>query len=187
MVFSAEEIPDGDTRFKCAPPIRSQQNNEQLWEALRDGTLDFIASDHSPAPPELKQIASGNFKLAWGGIAGLQFSLPVIWSEAIKRGFSELDLHRWLSLNPSEFAGLSARKGKIQVGFDADLVVWNPDAEFEIETSHIFHRHKITPYAGRKVKGRTECTLLAGRVVFQSGKCTSKNDGELLLSVNKKS
>ncbi|MBI4534817.1 MAG: allantoinase AllB, partial [Ignavibacteriae bacterium] len=86
LVFSSECIRDGDTRFKCAPPIRENENRKLLWAGLRDSVIDFIVSDHSPCPPELKEIEAGDFQRAWGGISSLQFGLPAVWTEAREQG-----------------------------------------------------------------------------------------------------
>jgi len=168
LVFCAEEIPDGATEYKCAPPIREQANNELLWEALKDGTLDFVASDHSPAPPEMKEQASGNFMKAWGGIAGLQFVLPAFWTGAKERGFSLEDVARLLCEHPADFLGLK-QKGCIAPGCDADLVVWDPEASFVVKKEHVQHRHKITPYVGRTLFGLVERTVVGGRMAFGRG------------------
>ncbi len=162
LVFCAEEIPDGATEFKCAPPIRDRANNELLWEALKDGTLDFVASDHSPAPPDIKEQESGDFMKAWGGIAGLQFLLPAFWTGAKERGFSLEDVARLLCEHPAQFLGLK-QKGRIAPGCDADLVIWDPEASFVVKEEDIQHRHKLTPYARRTLFGRVERTVVAGQ------------------------
>ena len=182
LFFNAEDIADGDTRFKCAPPIREKENNDLLWEALHDGTIDFIATDHSPAPAELKEIESGNFKKAWGGIAGLQFALPVAWTAARSRGFKTEQVAKWLSVNPSKFLQLDSSKGKIQKGYDADLIAWNPDRKFKVEAKNIYHRHKITPYEGRELYGVVEQTFVNGIKVVDQGKLLNLNAGKRLLS-----
>jgi allantoinase len=169
LTFCAEEIPDGDTRFKCAPPIRDRENRERLWEALRAGWIDTIGSDHSPAPPELKHVATGDFSAAWGGIASLQLVLPAVWTEARKRGFTTADLALWLCRNPSWLVGLEERKGTIAPGSDADLVVFDPDSSFTVDPARLFFRHKLTPYEGRLLYGRVEQTYLRGRKVFEGG------------------
>jgi len=166
LVLEAETIPDGDTRFKCAPPIRGRENRERLWQGLADGTIDFIATDHSPCPPGLKQFATGDFSKAWGGIASVQFLLPVVWTEAQKRGFGPGDLERWLCTRPARFAGLGSIKGRLQPGYRADLVAWNPDASFSITHETIVYRHKITPYGERSWQGAVEKTWLGGQRVW---------------------
>ncbi|MGB5051703.1 MAG: allantoinase AllB [Caldilineaceae bacterium] len=168
LVFCAEEIPDGATEYKCAPPIRKRANNELLWEALKDGTLDFMATDHSPAPPDLKEQQSGDFMKAWGGIAGLQFLLPAFWTGAKERSFSLEDVARLLSEHPADFLGLK-KKGRIAPGCDADLVIWDPEASFVVKKEDVQHRHKLTPYVGRKLNGVVERTVVGGRTVFGSG------------------
>ncbi len=184
LFFDAEHIPDGKTSFKCAPPIREKENNEKLWKALKDGTLDFVVTDHSPAPPILKEIESGNFKKAWGGIAGLQFSLPVMWTEMRQRGFSLANISNLMSTQVADFIQLKTTKGKIEKGFDADLVVWNPNKKFKVTTEMIQHRHKITPYVGLELYGTVEQTFVNGVKVFNHGKFLHLNQGKILKTVH---
>ena len=180
LTFAAEEVPDGATEFKCCPPIRERENREQLWGALGDGTLDMIVSDHSPCPPELKLKASGDFLQAWGGISSLQLRLPIVWTEARRRGFSVHDVTRWLSSAPAKLVGLEARKGAIESGLDADLVIWNPSSQFKVEGGLLHHRHKITPYEGMTLSGVVEKTFLRGRKIFD-GDHVGRPHGMLLL------
>ena len=180
LYFHAETIPDAQTVYKCAPPIREQANNNRLWQGLKNGTLDFIGSDHSPAPPELKATASGNLATAWGGISGLQFTLPVVWTRAQARGFDVTDLARWLCSGPADFLGLS-QKGRIEAGKDADLTVWQPDTVFKVEEKDIQHRHKITPYLGENLRGRVLQTYVGGELVFGEGKILKAGQGRVLL------
>ncbi|MBL0128650.1 MAG: allantoinase AllB [Flavobacteriales bacterium] len=168
LVFCAEEIPDGATEFKCAPPIRERANNELLWEALKDGTLDLVATDHSPAPPDIKEQASGDFMKAWGGIAGLQFLLPAFWTGAKERGFSLEDVARLLCGHPADFLGLKT-KGRIAPGCDADLVIWDPEAKVVVKEEDVQHRHKLTPYVGRRLNGVVERTVVKGHMAFDDG------------------
>ncbi|MBK6411203.1 MAG: allantoinase AllB [Flavobacteriales bacterium] len=161
LVFCAEDIPDGATEYKCAPPIRERANNELLWEALKDGTLDFVATDHSPAPPDIKEQQSGDFMKAWGGIAGLQFLLSAFWTGAKERGFALEDVARLLCEHPADFLGLK-KKGRIAPGCDADLVIWDPEASFVVKKENVQHRHKLTPYVGRKLNGVVERTVVGG-------------------------
>ena len=166
LTFVAEEIPDGATVFKCAPPIREIEHREALWEALGDGTLQMIVSDHSPAPADLKEAKSGNFLKAWGGISSLQVRLAATWDAASQRGFGFVDISRWLSEAPAHLSGLDDRKGGIRIGADADFVVWDPDGLTEVVGSELEHRHHLTPYEGMALRGRVLATLLRGAVVF---------------------
>lgn len=168
LVFCAEEIPDGATEFKCAPPIRERVNNELLWEALKDGTLDFVATDHSPAPPDIKEQESGDFMKAWGGIAGLQFLLPAFWTGAKERSFSLEDVARLLCSSPADFLGLK-QKGRIATDCDADLVIWDPEGSLMVEQKVIQHKHKLTPYACLVLFGIVERTILGGDEVYDEG------------------
>lgn len=180
LTIAAEEIPDGATQFKCAPPIREAANQERLWEALQDGTIDFVATDHSPAPPQMKCTDTGDYMRAWGGIASLQLSLSLIWTSAHKRGFGLGDVARWLCREPARFAGLS-RKGEIAVGRDADLVVWNPEQSFQVQSEKMFFRHKLTPYSGRTLFGVVQSTFLRGEEIYSSGDFPSGRRGCVLL------
>lgn len=180
LYFTAVEIPDGDTRFKCAPPIRERENKEKLWDALKNGVLDFIVSDHSPSPPSMKFLDTGDFQRAWGGIASLQFGLSIVWTEARKRGFKVSDLARWMSHNPAKFVGLENHKGAIAPGHDADFVVWNPNQSFIVQPSTTFHRHKITPYEGKELFGAVVATFLRGDKVFDGGEIIGKPAGTVL-------
>lgn len=182
LYFQAEDIPDGATAFKCAPPIRESKNNEQLWKALQSDTIDFVVTDHSPAPPNLKELDSGDFQKAWGGIAGLQFSLPVMWTKARMHGGSVLQISDWMSKKVATFLKMDHRKGKIAKGYDADLVVWNPEASFKVATADIFHRHKVTPYLGEELFGKVETTFVNGIKVFHQGKFEHLDAGQVILS-----
>lgn len=169
LTFSAEEIPDGATVFKCAPPIREAANRERLWDALADATIDVVASDHSPCPPMLKCSDSGDFFRAWGGISSLELLLPATWTAARKRGFGIEQLVRWLAEVPAELAGLGKRKGRIAPGYDADLVIFEPEASWTVDPARLHQRHKLTPYAGLTLRGRVRQTFLRGVCVFDRG------------------
>jgi len=157
--FDAESVPHGHTEYKCAPPIRERENRERLWEGLRAGTIRCVVSDHSPCTPELKR---GTFDSAWGGIASLQFVLPIVWSGARARGFSLQDITRWCCEAPAQLAGLS-RKGSIEAGHDADFVVWSPEESFVVSEELVQHRHKVTPYLGAQLHGVVKETWVLGR------------------------
>ncbi|MBD2721743.1 allantoinase AllB [Hymenobacter armeniacus] len=180
LYFNAEDIRDGQTQFKCAPPIREKANNDQLWAALQRGVIDFVATDHSPAPPDLKQMDSGDFTTAWGGIASLQFALPVLWTAARQRGASLNDLAKWLSENPAKLAGQHQHKGKIAVGFDADLLVLDPEKTFEVTADLIRHKHKVSPYICQELAGVVELTFLGGEQVYQRPNALRLNHGNFL-------
>ncbi|MCZ6738422.1 MAG: allantoinase AllB [Actinobacteria bacterium] len=172
LTFSSSEIPDGATQFKCSPPIREASHREALWEGLRKGTLAMVVSDHSPAPADLKELDSGSFESAWGGIASLQIRLPVTWSGATERGFDPADLAEWLSAAPARLAGLDDRKGSIDVGKDADFVVWDPDGETDVRGIDLQHRHPITPYEGMRLRGRVLATILHGETICEDAAVT---------------
>ena len=182
--FVAEEIPAGATEFKCCPPIREESNREKLWAGLADGTIGLIVSDHSPCPGEMKLRESGDFIKAWGGIASLQLRLPVIWTEARRRGFSLLDVTKWLCANPAKQVSLESCKGAIAIGHDADLVIWNPDAQFTVSATSLQHRHKISPYNGEPLNGVVQKTFLRGQKIYDVGHFTESPSGHMLLEEN---
>ena len=166
LSFAAEQIPDGATSFKCAPPIRSRANREQLWNALASGTIDLVVTDHSPAPPATKCLESGDFLRAWGGISSLQLGLAAVWTAARERGHAITDVVEWMCAAPARLAGLAGRKGTLAAGCDADLVIWDPDAGWEVDGASLYHRHALTPYAGRRLYGAVVQTWLRGTCVF---------------------
>jgi allantoinase len=161
LALAAEEVPDGATYFKCCPPIRERANRDTLWKGLAAGVIDEIVSDHSPCTPELKLPGTGDFAGAWGGIASLQLGLPVVWTQAHAHGYGLADLARWMAQRPAEIAGLP-RKGRIAVGYDADLVAFAPEETFTVDPARLHHRHPVTPYAGRRVRGVVHTTWLRG-------------------------
>jgi allantoinase len=161
LALAAEDVPDGATAFKCCPPIRGRANADQLWNALAEGIIDCVVSDHSPCPPELKDVAGGDFSAAWGGISSLQLTLPVVWTAARARGYALADVTRWMSARTAAIAGLAA-KGAIAPGRDADLVVLAPDESFTVDPARLQHRHPVTPYAGRRLDGVVRRTWLRG-------------------------
>ncbi len=163
--FEAEQVRPGSYEFKCAPPIRDHANRERLWQGLRDGIIKFVVSDHSPCTPELKR---GHFHSAWGGIASLQFVLPIVWTEARVRGFTLQDVARWTSEATAGLARLK-NKGAIEAGRDADLAIFDPDARMVVDESIIEHRHKVTPYAGETLRGVVKATWLRGEKIYDGG------------------
>jgi allantoinase len=162
LALSAEEIPDGATQFKCCPPVREAANRELLWRGLADGTIDCVVSDHSPCTPELKRLDVGDFGLAWGGISSLEIGLPVVWSEARRRGFGLPDVVRWMAEGPARLVGLQ-RKGQIAPGCDADLCVFAPDEAFVVDPTRLHHKNPLTPYDGRPLRGVVRGTWLRGQ------------------------
>ena len=176
--FAAEQIPDGATQFKCAPPIRCAANRELLWRALRDGHVDFVATDHSPCLPEMKTRGGGSFREAWGGIASLQLALPIMWNEARQRGIGIEQVARWMGEEPARLAGLGHRKGAIRAGYDADLVVFDPTTARRVEAAKLQHRHPITPYDGEMLDGVVEMTFLRGQKIYDRGQFASEPRGE---------
>ena len=179
--FAAEDVPDGATEFKCAPPIREAANREDLWTALGAGWIDLVATDHSPAPPEMKLRATGDFVRAWGGIASIQLGLSAVWRDARERGYTPGHLAHWMAAAPARLAGLDRRKGTIAPGMDADLVVLDADAEYLVEPGRLFHRHKLTPYVGSVLPGVVEQTWLRGMKVYERGEITGPPRGHVLL------
>lgn len=180
LTFAAAEIPDGATEFKCAPPIRDAATRDALWDALDAGEIDMIVSDHSPCSPELKGTRSGDFLEAWGGIASLQLGLPAVWTEAARRGISIERISEWMSSAPATLAGLGTRKGRLAAGYDADIVIWNPEAPVVVDDLVLYHRHPLTPYRSRTLKGRVSATFVGGVEVYRDGRICDAMSGRLL-------
>ena len=167
--FASETIGDGATLCKCAPPIRNRANRESLWQGLRDGVIDLVATDHSPCPPAMKQLDGGNFRTAWGGIASLPVALPVMWAGASARGFTLPDIARWMAEGPARLAGCDARKGRIAAGYDADFCIFEPDTEFLVTKEQLHQRHPLSPYVGEKLRGVVKATYVRAKPVFVDG------------------
>jgi allantoinase len=183
LTFAAEDIPDGATEFKCAPPIRGSEHRRRLWAAVASGEIGMIVSDHSPAPPDLKCRDSGDFLRAWGGVASVQLGLPVVWSGARERDIPLEEVAERMGEMPARLAGLSGTKGAIVAGADADLVLWDPEQEFVVEPAMLRHRHPLTPYLGRRLAGVVEATYLRGQLVYSRNHPDPPASGHLLSSV----
>jgi allantoinase len=164
LALTAEQIPDGATAYKCCPPIREGSNRELLWQGLLDGTIDTIASDHSPSTLDLKDLEHGDFGVAWGGVSSLQLGLSVVWTEARRRGIPLTRVVEWMSMRPAALAQL-ARKGRVAIGWDADLAIFASDESFVVDATKLMHKNPITPYAGRTLDGVVRTTYLRGQAV----------------------
>lgn len=179
LTLAAEEIPDGRPEAKCCPPVREAAHRDALWAALTDGVVDAVVSDHSPCPPDLKRLDTGDLGGAWGGIASLQLGLPLVWTAARARDLPLPRVVRWMSTAPAAIAGLET-KGAIEVGRDADLVAFAPDEEFEVHPSRLHHRHPVSPYTGRRLAGVVHDVWLRGRRVVSGGRVAPGPGGRLL-------
>ena len=175
--LTSETIKDGATVCKCAPPIRSRDNCERLWQGLRDGVIDMVVTDHSPCPPGMKKLDEGNFRTAWGGISSLSVALSLMWTEASNRGFTLLDIARWMVAAPARLVGCEMPKGRIAAGFDADFVVFDPEREFVVTEERLHYRHPLSPYMGEKLRGVVKATYLRGKPVFLEGEFPGKPAG----------
>jgi allantoinase len=177
LYFSAESIPDGATQYKCAPPIRAAFHRDLLWQALRDGDIDMIATDHSPCPAELKHLDTGNFRTAWGGIASVSLALSAVWTKARQFGISIPEVVRWMCEKPAALCGLSARKGRIAVGADGDVTIFDPNRQWHVTEEQLHFRNKISPYLGERFMGRVKATFLRGELVYDDGRFPAQPAG----------
>ena len=175
LSLAAEHIPDGGTQFKCAPPIRSEANRDALWQALADGDIDLVVSDHSPSTADLKFAGDGDFARAWGGIAGVQLGLAAVWTEAAARGVPLEDVIRWMSTSPAGFARLP-QKGLLEVGRDADLVVFAPDERFTVRAAELLHKNPVSAYDGAELRGVVRRTFLRGDATGTGQLLTREDD-----------
>jgi allantoinase len=180
LFFASGTIQNGRTEYKCAPPVRDSRNNGRLWAALRDDTIDFVVSDHSPSPPAMKCMETGNFFQAWGGISSLQLGLPVMWTRLSRREYSLAHLVRWMCSGPAHVAGLEKQKGTIAAGYDVDIVVWNPEKRLIVRPNTLRHRHKLTPSLNQPVRGVVETTFLRGEMIYNRGRFLGAPRGSLL-------
>src|SRR5690606_36940490 len=137
-------------------------------------------TDHSPAPAALKRIQDGNFIEAWGGIASLQVGFAVVATAAAARAIPLDRVARWMASGPARLAGLDGRKGGLAPGADADLAIWDPDAERTVDPSMLHPRHPVTPYAGMKLRGQVRTTILRGEIVFNDGRLASRPGGRMI-------
>lgn len=181
LFFNAEDIPDAQCIYKCAPPIREKNNNDLLKAALKNGILDFITTDHSPATPAIKELQSGNLKKAWGGIAGIQFLLSASWS-ALKEEMIVEEFIPLLTNRPAAFLKAATKKGTLAIGYDADIVCWNPDEKFIVNKAAVFFRHKISPYIGRQLYGVVKGTFVNGEKVYGNNHLKNLNKGKWVLA-----
>ena len=177
LYFSAECIPDGATQYKCAPPIRAAFHRDLLWQALRDGDIDMIATDHSPCPIELKQLDSGNFKTAWGGISSVSLALSAVWTKGRQYGISIGEIVRWMCEQPAVLCGLAGRKGRIAIGADADFAIFDADRPWQVTEEQLHFRNKVSPYLGERFTGRVKATFLRGELIYQEGRFPAPPEG----------
>ncbi len=181
LYFATEEIPDGDPRYKCAPPIRDAENRRKLRASLKSGGIDLVATDHSPSPPELKNLGIGDIEGAWGGIASLQLMVPALWTSTREQDATVADIARWTSTRPARLLGLDNEIGTISPGKKAHLVVWDPEASFTVDAGKLHHRHPVSPYDGAELYGVVRATYLSGRKVFDGQTVSSTPTGNPIL------
>jgi allantoinase len=172
LTFAADEIADGATEYKCAPPIREKENRDKLWAALKDGRIAQVVTDHSPSDLAMKCSDSGDFMKAWGGISSLELGLRAVWTNASARGFQITDIVRWMCEAPARLVSLTGKKGAIDVGYDADFCFFDPDADFQCDKHVLHHKNEISPYDGRAMKGRVLRTILRGETIYDDGNFT---------------
>jgi allantoinase len=179
--FSAEEIPDGATEYKCAPPIRDAKNREALWQALESGLIDMVTTDHSPCIPEMKQSGEGRWDRAWGGVSTMGLALPVLWTAMQRRGIALQRIGDWMGEAPAKLAGLTGHKGAIAVGADADFAVFDPDAAWKVTREELLFKNKVSPYLGAELRGRVKETWLRGERIYKDGECVTAARGRELV------
>jgi len=172
LLFADEEIGMGETEYKCAPPLRSKTNREKLRRALLDGRIDSVSSDHSPSPASMKLKDEGNFLRAWGGISGIQYTLPATWEAMLQANpsISPSELHKYLSVFPAKLVGMRHLRGRLMPGLEADIVVWNPEVLADTTLHGCLQKQKLSPYIGKSLRGRVVATFVGGSLVFDAEK-----------------
>ncbi|CED84512.1 allantoinase [Phaffia rhodozyma] len=183
LCLEAETIPARQTQFKCCPPIRGAQNRASLWDALLDGTIDYVVSDHSPCVKELKNLCSGDFMTAWGGIGSLGLGVSLLWTEGASKGFGIREIVKWTSERTAKRVGEGHRKGGIFEGGQADFAIFDPEAVQHIESESLIFKNKLTPFTGQDLRGRIVKTILRGKVVYdtEQGGFVGEPFGQMLL------
>lgn len=170
LSLMSEEIGNGKTEFKCSPPIRNNSNRNGLWEAMKSYEVFNVSSSHLPTSIKSKCMIGGknrgNFIEASNGISSLQFALPVFWTNCQQHNMTLLDVHRFMSYHPAKLCGLEQNKSRIQVGFDADFCIWDPDEEWTVCKEDALFKNKICPYFGKTLKGRVYATVVRGYFVY---------------------
>lgn len=185
LFFDAESIPNAKPEYKCCPPIREKDNREKLWDALKNGIIDMVVSDHSPCTEDLKKKNDGDYMASWGGISSLQFGLSILYTEAIPRGFNFIDIMKWVSEEPAKLIGIGHKKGKIEIGYDADLIIFNPNKKFIVEKNNIQFKNKLSAYIGKELSGIVEKTILRGHIIVNNNYLNTKKPlGKLILNSN---
>lgn len=186
LFFTEDDLERLGPVAKCAPPLRSRKVHEELWAKVISGEVDIIASDHSPCLWEEKAVGQTNIFDAWGGISGLQSTLPAMLTEGVhRRGLPLTQLVRLTATNPARRFGLFPRKGSLQPGSDADLVVVDPDMRFRLHAGDLFYRNPHSVYVGAEFKGSVQKTLVRGLTVFSEGQMLiAPGYGRLLQSLS---
>ena len=180
LFFAAEEMSDADPRFKCAPPIRTAADRDRLWAGVLGGVIDTIGSDHSPCPPAMKHLKTADWQQAWGGVMGLELTLPVVWTAGEPRGLTLTRLAELVAQRPAELTGLAHRKGRLAPGYDADLCIWDPAEQWTVDAAQLHHRHRLSPYDGHALRGRVRRTYVRGNVALDGGQFSESPTGQTL-------
>lgn len=182
LVLTEEDVERLGAVAKCAPPLRTKSAQDVLWRYVENGFVSTIGSDHSPAPPEMKR--DQNFFKVWGGISGVQHTLPLLIADC---GLRIADcsnalalIARLTSFNVAERFKLPKTKGRIEVGADADLALVDLSAQFTVRAEELLYRHRQSPYVGRPLTGRVIRTILRGNTVFDGGQVVSRPTGQLV-------
>jgi len=179
LVLTEDDVERLGAVAKCAPPLRSAAERENLWQRLLAGEITTVGSDHSPAPPDLKTAA--NFFQVWGGISGVQHTLPLLLTEGHLHRQAALTLIAQLTATAvADRFGLPATKGRLAPGADADLAIVDLRQSFTVQTDQLFYRHRQTPYAGRVLTGTVLQTILRGTTIFKHGRIVSSPMGRLV-------
>ncbi|BDD86185.1 allantoinase AllB [Desulfofustis limnaeus] len=182
LVFSEQDLLEKGSFFKCAPPLRTAEDRDRMWEYILDGTFSCVGSDHSPCAPEEKDEEKHGIFGAWGGLSGIQSLFQVMFDQSVhKKGLSPSVVARCLAEGPAKAFGIYGKKGAIALGFDADLVLVDPDRQWLITEDSLEYLNKISAFCGVTGKGLPVCTVLRGQVVFNDDTvCGEKGYGKLI-------
>jgi allantoinase len=181
LTLTGEDVERIGALAKCAPPLRTAEIKDELWQKLASDEIDTVGSDHSPSPPEMK--TGDNFFKVWGGISGVQHTLPLLFDGIDKCSLLPAQIARVTSFNVAERFRLPKTKGRMAVGADADLAVVDLTRPFAVRTEDLLYRHRQSPYVGRALTGQVVQTILRGKTILKDGRITATDCGQLIKPV----
>lgn len=185
LFFDDTDFEEIGPALKCTPPIRPASNRKALWEKVLSGSVDLIASDYAACPADFKTRGENDIWQAWAGINGIQVMLPAVWTSGAPRGLKPELMAQLLATNPARIFGFYPQKGTIQIGSDADIILFDPNKNWVLSSDMLFSRYKISPYIGRHFNGSIVSTILRGQIIYENGQVFEQR-GRMLIPDHKR-